>query len=202
MALAHERERELERLAAQNLSDVEDAAETAPVAPIAAAAAVAAAGSEMAEAGLKEDAVAEVAPELIAAIEEYAEGQVHGDEANVQAIRHEAEVEPVNPAEMSAALDAETELLVSAEPADDPSAPAPIPFMWSAPETWATGVQTYVLNPTIKFARFFRSHFKLLWSDRKVELRFVDVTTIALEGVATGAAIATVVCLYFVKPTL
>lgn len=202
MALAHERERELERLAAQNLSDVGDAAETAPVAPVAAAAAVAAAGSEMAEAGLKEDAVAEVAPELIAAIEEYAEGQVHEDEANAEAIRHEAEVESADPAEMSAALDAETELLVSAEPADDPSAPAPIPFMWSAPETWATGVQTYVLNPTIKFARFFRSHFKLLWSDRKVELRFVDVTTIALEGVATGAAIATVVCLYFVKPTL
>lgn len=208
MALAHEREiaqAEQGKFTAENAQVDEMAQKIAP-APIAAAAAV----EEGEEANAqKEDPVADVAPELIAAIEEYAEGQV--PETDPLAGRHEAEAESVTQEDMSAALDgatldAETEILVSSDLPEDPLAeplPAPTPFLWSAPETWTPAIGQSLKASYIscaKYARCASSHFKLLFSDRKVELRMQDVTVIALEGVATGAAIATMVVMYIIRP--
>lgn len=208
MALAHEREiaqAEQEKLAAEN-AQVDEMAPKAAQAP----AVIAAAAQETEESNAqKEDPVAEVAPELITAIEEYAEGQV--PETDPLAGRHEAEADSVTQEDMSAALygaslDAETETLVSSSPAEKPSAKPPVvpaAFIWSVPETWTPAIGHSLYASYIscaKYAKCASLHFKLLFSDRKVELRMQDVTVIALEGVATGAAMATIVVMYIMKP--
>ena len=162
--------------------------------------------SEASDNAKKDDPVADVAPELIAAIENYAEGQVPGTDP--LAGRHEAEAESVSQEDMTfalegGALDAETEAIISAEPtAEIEAAAQPILFAWSAPETWTPAISQSLYASYIKCTKFARCaswHLKLLFSDRKVELRMQDVTFIALESFATGAAVAGCVVMYITK---
>ncbi len=182
--MALEREREIAQIESAKLATEQKVAKEAleAAAPAVAAPAVAAA----VETSEGEDVVAETVPELIAAIEEFARDQVPEPE-----VITEADAIPQTETEVGAPVDPGIKIAAEPEaplPAAEPGF-KPITFIWDKPETWREGVY----EPAA-------ARFQDLFGPRKVELKMLDITMVALEGVATGAAIATIVALYILRP--
>lgn len=132
-----------------------------------------------------------VAPEVVAAIEEFGDNQLPETESIEGAILTPLETERESTADFSVRTEAERtteEDILDPPPYSElPSIPGPA-LAWDKPETWKAGLYEPAL-----------ARFQDLFSERVVMVRMADVTMVALEGVATGAAIATIAVLWALR---
>ena len=141
-----------------------------------------------------EDLVAGVAPEVVAAIEEYVDNQppetdeVADGTAILTPIEVEEETTSISP-KSEAEKPTEEPIPSPASSSDVPESPTPPSWAWDDPSTWKAGIYEPAL-----------ARFQDLFSQRVVQMRMQDITMVALEGVATGAAVATVVAMWALRP--
>lgn len=141
------------------------------------------------------DMAEDVAPEVVAAIEEYV-----GDQLPETSTTDPAST-VLTPIEMERESTADQEVLPSAEQIAEEELTSPPPYTssetripaftadWKRPETWEQGL----FEPAMAM-------FQDLFSERVVSVRMADITMIALQSVASGAAIATVAILWTLRP--